>query len=84
MTESEKTKRQEEIAQMMRQAWPVDRFNNLGPKQKALLKANVMLAEHPLTVASLEGMLEMVEEYFPEAMIDPEGSLKARLEIGFR
>ena len=42
------------------------------------------LAKHPLTVPSSEGMLEMAEEYFPEAMIAPEGSLKARFEIGFR
>jgi hypothetical protein len=72
----------EQILSLMREAWPVNRFNALGPKQKALLKANVMLAKHPLTVPSLEGMLEMVEEYFPEILINSEGSLKQHLQIG--
>jgi hypothetical protein len=71
----------DKILEMMRQAWPENRFKALGPNQKKLLKADFMTTSHSYTVEHLRGMLEMVEDYFPEGMIDSEGSLKEHLQI---
>jgi hypothetical protein len=58
----------------MGQAWPKERLRALGPKQKDLLPRWVQQdvdkhGEENVTVAMLEGMLEMMEEYYPEETV---------------
>lgn len=55
-------------------AWPADRLSQLGPSQKHRLGAWLAVdreknGDDALTVPALEGMLEMLETYFPEEII---------------
>lgn len=55
-------------------AWPADRLRQLGPSQKHRLGAWLAVdrqknGDDALTVPALEGMLEMLETYFPEEII---------------
>ena len=54
--------------------WPADRLRQLGPSQKHRLGAWLAVdreknGDDALTVPALEGMLEMLETYFPEEVI---------------
>ena len=56
-------------------AWPANRLRQLGPSQKHRLGAWLAVdreknGDDALTVPALEGMLEMLETYFPEEIID--------------
>ena len=55
-------------------AWPADRLGQLGPCQKHRLGTWLAVdreqnGDDALTVPALEGMLEMLETYFPEEII---------------
>ena len=55
-------------------AWPADRLRQLGPSQKHRLGTWLAVdreknGDDALTVPALEGMLEMLETYFPEEII---------------
>ncbi len=67
----------------MGQAWPHERLRKLGPKQKDLLPRWVTQdkekhGEDYLTVPVLEGMLDMLEEYYPEATVAALEALSAK------
>ncbi len=58
----------------MRSAWPAKRLKGLGPSQKRRLEAWLAVdrekhGDDALTIPVLEGMIEMLETYFPEEII---------------
>jgi len=62
------------LSERIEVAWPADRLNQLGPSQKHRLGAWLAVdreknGDDALTVSALEGMLEMLETYFPEEII---------------
>jgi hypothetical protein len=64
-------------------AWPNDLLAALGPKQRKLLcdwtqKNEMEHGEDYLTVPVLEGMLEMVKAYYPEATVEALEVLSAK------
>ena len=59
------------MRQKMRAAWPRERVNALGESQKTRLatwveRDRVTKGEEYLSVPVLQGMLEMLETYYPE------------------
>jgi hypothetical protein len=59
------------LRQRMKAAWPADKVRQLGPEQEKRLSAWVAAdrkskGEDALTVPVLQGMLEMLQTYFPE------------------
>lgn len=69
-----------DLEQMIEQAWPDERLQKLGPQQEKLLKGMLVTEQHPLSVPVLQGMLEQVEEYFPEELIGSLPSLEPLLK----
>jgi hypothetical protein len=62
------------LSQRVKVAWQADRLRQLGPSQKHRLGAWLAVdreknGDDALTVPALEGMLEMLETYFPEEII---------------
>jgi hypothetical protein len=59
------------MRQKMRAAWPKENLNALGKSQKTRLSTwverdRVTKGEEYLTVPVLQGLLEMLETYYPE------------------
>ena len=64
-------KEQSPLLQRMLAAWPKENLNALGKSQKTRLSAwveqdRVTKGEEYLTVPVLQGLLEMLETYYPE------------------
>lgn len=62
------------LLERIQAAWPPERIRLLGPSQKRRLEAWMAVdrqakGDDALTVPVLEGMLEMLETYFPEEII---------------
>ena len=71
-----------DLEQMIDLAWPDKRVQKLGPLQYQLLTGMLVTEQHPLNVPVLQGMLEQVEEYFPEEVIGSLPSLEPLLKAG--
>jgi hypothetical protein len=79
----------ESLKERMQAAWPADKLRRLGPLQRRQLSAWVEIdrakeGDDYLTVPVLEGMLEMLETYFPEEIIGSPQVLAAEAEIAKR
>lgn len=76
MTELEKI----EFKTRIRQAWPKQRLDQLGPLQVRLMSQFVGEDGHKkgdlLTVEELSNLLIQIEEYYPEALIPSSGLLR--------
>ena len=64
----------DKLSDRMREAWPAARLQRLGESQRKRLEAWLAVdreknGDDALTVPALEGMLEMLETYFPEEII---------------
>jgi hypothetical protein len=79
MTESEQKK---QLSEMLDKAWPKDRLEKLGPTQKKLLVGMFETEKNELTLPVVAGLLEEVEEYFPEEMIHSSKLLDPLIQIG--
>lgn len=79
MTESEQKK---QLSEMLDKAWPKDRLEKLGPTQKKLLVGMFETEKNELTLPIVAGLLEEVEEYFPEEMIHSSKLLDPLIQIG--
>ncbi len=79
MTESEQKK---QLSEMLDKAWPKDRLEKLGPTQKKLLVGMFETEKNELTLPVVAGLLEEVEEYFPEEMIYSSKLLDPLIQIG--
>ncbi len=79
MTESEQKK---QLSEMLDKAWPKDRLEKLGPTQKKLLVGMFETEKNELTLPVVAGLLEEVEEYFPEEMIHSSKLLEPLIQIG--
>jgi hypothetical protein len=79
MTESEQKK---QLSEMLDKAWPKERLEKLGPTQKKLLVGMFETEKNELTLPIVAGLLEEVEEYFPEEMIHSSKLLDPLIQIG--
>ena len=79
MTEPEQKK---QLSEMLDKAWPKDRLEKLGPTQKKLLVGMFETEKNELTLPVVAGLLEEVEEYFPEEMIYSSKLLDPLIQIG--
>ena len=79
MTESEQKK---QLSEMLDKAWPKERLEKLGPTQKKLLVGMFETEKNELTLPVVAGLLEEVEEYFPEEMIHSSKLLDPLIQIG--
>ena len=71
-----------DLKERMREAFPTERIQKLGPNQRKLLKAKLNTSQTELTVPVLQGMLEDIEDQFPEVVIPLLPSLQALLKHG--
>ena len=79
MTESEQKK---QLSEIVAKAWPKERLEKLGPTQKKLLVGMFETEKNELTLPVVAGLLEEVEEYFPEEMIHSSKLLDPLIQIG--
>ena len=79
MTESEE---KQQLSEMLDKAWPKERLEKLGPTQKKLLVGMFETEKNELTLPIVAGLLEEVEEYFPEEMIHSSKLLDPLIQIG--
>ena len=79
MTESE---RKQQLIEIVAKAWPKERLEKLGPTQKKLLAGMFYTEKNELTLPVVAGLLEEVEEYFPEEMIHSSKLLEPLIQIG--
>ena len=67
---------------MLDKAWPKERLEKLGPTQKKLLVGMFDTEKNELRLPIVAGLLEEVEEYFPEEMIHSSKLLDPLIQIG--
>ena len=79
MTELEE---KQQLSEMLDKAWPKERLEKLGPTQKKLLVGMFETEKNELTLPIVAGLLEEVEEYFPEEMIHSSKLLDPLIQIG--
>ena len=79
MTELEE---KQQLSEMLDKAWPKERLEKLGPTQKKLLVGMFETEKNELTLPVVAGLLEEVEEYFPEEMIHSSKLLEPLIQIG--
>ena len=79
MTESE---RKQQLIEIQWKAWPKARLEKLGPTQRKLLAGMFVTEKNNLTLPVVAGLLEEVEEYFPEEMIHSSKLLEPLIQIG--
>ena len=66
--------KQDQLSMNIRKAWPAEKLDQLGPLQKRLLARFVgqdaaKHKEKELSVEHLQGLLEQIQEYYPEDLI---------------
>lgn len=64
----------DQLSDRLRAAWPAARLQRLGQSQRKRLEAWLAVdrekhGDDALTIPVLEGMLEMLETYFPEEIV---------------
>ena len=79
MTVSEQ---KQQLSEIVAKAWPKDRLKKLGPTQLDLLVGMFKTEKNELTLPVVAGLLEEVEEYFPEEMIHSSKLLDPLIQIG--
>lgn len=86
MSKEDKDPSSSALMERMRAAWPLDKVRQLGPLQRRQLSAWVEMdrlkdGEESMTVPVLQGMLEMLQTYFPEEIIGSPQLMQAEAQL---